>query len=97
MVFPGALTTTFELTRRRPCYENLSNNVPTELMKLKVNSWKPDTPSIVNHSVLKEYIHDTAFKLGVSSSTLYDTRGELIMNVGNRWLVESSTILRLGL
>ncbi len=51
----------------RPCYEGLSNNVSTRLMKLKINSWPVDTADFVNHRVLNEYIQDTSYKTGVHS------------------------------
>ncbi|KAF7552725.1 hypothetical protein G7Z17_g4112 [Cylindrodendrum hubeiense] len=47
-----------------PAYDSLKNNVPTELMEVSLNSWKPNTESFVGHRVLAEYIQDTALNTG---------------------------------
>ncbi|KAJ5227577.1 uncharacterized protein N7469_007583 [Penicillium citrinum] len=61
-----------------PCYENLTNNVSTPLLRTKLNAWPQGTLPYVNHHVLKEYIQDTAKKVGVEEVTTY---GALVTNV----------------
>lgn len=82
------------LTKKRPCYEYLSNNVPTDLMELKTNAWKPDTDAFVNHKVLKEYIQDTASRHSLEERTLFNTRVEHIEKHGSKWHVQTSTATR---
>lgn len=41
------------------------NNVPTRLLETTLNPFPPGTLDNVSHSVLKEYIQDTALKTGV--------------------------------
>lgn len=77
-----------------PCYEGLSNNVSTRLMKLKINSWPPGTEDYVNHRVLNDYIQDTSQKTGVHSKTLYNTRVETIFKSGRLWKVQTSSLTR---
>ncbi|KAJ6092488.1 hypothetical protein N7486_007777 [Penicillium sp. IBT 16267x] len=54
-----------------PCYESLTNNVSTPLLRIKLNAWPQGTPHYVKHSVLKDYIQDTSNKSGVSDVTIY--------------------------
>ncbi|KAI9744651.1 MAG: hypothetical protein M1818_002180 [Claussenomyces sp. TS43310] len=72
--------------------DDAQNNVPTELMKLKVNSWPPDTPPHVRHSVLAKYIQNTADKYHVSDSTLFDTRVDHVSKSGAKWKVQTTTL-----
>ena len=76
----------------RPCYEGLSNNVSTRLMKLKINSWPSGSADFVNHRVLNDYIQDTASKSGVHSKTRYNTRVEKIFKSGPVWNVQTSSL-----
>ena len=78
----------------RPCYQGLSNNVSTRLMKLKINSWPTDTADFVNHRVLNEYIQDTSRKTGVHSATQYNTRVEKVSKSGKLWRVQTSTLVK---
>ncbi|TVY47036.1 Flavin-containing monooxygenase [Lachnellula occidentalis] len=75
-----------------PCYELLSNNVPTGLMKTTLNSWPPGTEQIVRHNVLAEYIQDTAAKTGVEEVTQYNTKVERVEKRGGCWYVQTSTL-----
>lgn len=59
---------------------------------MTINSWKPDTPEIVNHSVLKAYIQDTAAKEGIDAVTLYNTRVENAIKQGEKWRIETTTL-----
>lgn len=76
----------------RPCYEGLTNNVSTRLLRLKLNAWSEGTLDYVNHSVIKEYIGDTARKAGVHKKTLYDTQVEKIEKNGQNWEVTTSML-----
>lgn len=62
----------------RPCYESLTNNVSTPLLRTKLNDWPEGTPNYVKHHVLKEYIQDTSKKVGVDDVTIY---GALVTRV----------------
>lgn len=50
----------------------------TPLLRTKLNAWPDGTPPYVNHHVLKEYIQDTANKIGVEDATIY---GALVTDV----------------
>jgi hypothetical protein len=65
--------------RARPCYELLTNNVPTGLMKITLNSWPPGTEQNVRHNVLAEYIQDTAAKTGVNEVAQFNTKVEHVV------------------
>ncbi|KAL9064032.1 MAG: hypothetical protein Q9161_009137 [Pseudevernia consocians] len=70
-----------------PCYEGLSNNVSTKLMKLKINSWLAGTADFVNHRVLKG--HPRSFRdqnvlligAGVSSTDIAREIGTEAKNI----------------
>lgn len=61
-------------------------------MELKANAWKPDTPGIVRHHVLAEYIQDTAFKRDLDDITQFNTRVDLVEKVGLIWQVKTTTL-----
>ncbi|RFU25455.1 hypothetical protein B7463_g10880, partial [Scytalidium lignicola] len=81
-----------------PCYEGLQNNVPTGLMELSLNSWKPGTEQISKHNVLASYIQDTASKTGVNDITLFNTKVDLVEKKNEnggakgKWHVRTSTL-----
>jgi cation diffusion facilitator CzcD-associated flavoprotein CzcO len=75
-----------------PCYEGLKNNVPTPLLEMTINSWKPGTEDIVEHDVLKQYIQDTVTKHDVESFTAYNTRVEQVVQEADGWQVQTSTL-----
>jgi cation diffusion facilitator CzcD-associated flavoprotein CzcO len=77
--------------RARPCYELLTNNVPTGLMKITLNSWPPGTEQNVKHNVLAEYIQDTAAKTGVNEVAHFNTKVEHVVKEGDHWKVQTST------
>ena len=76
----------------RPCYEGLTNNVSTPLMRLKLNSWSEGTPDYVSHRVLRDYIQDTSRKCGVDEVTIYGARVVNVRKDGSAWQVTWSTI-----
>ncbi|KAJ5690825.1 hypothetical protein N7462_005217 [Penicillium macrosclerotiorum] len=64
-----------------PCYESLTNNVSTPLLRTKLNAWPNGTPPYVLHHVLKDYIQDTSKKAGVEAVTIY---GALVTKVSKQ-------------
>ncbi|EAW16835.1 putative FAD dependent oxidoreductase [Aspergillus fischeri NRRL 181] len=75
-----------------PCYEGLRNNVPTPLMRTKLNAWPSDTPDFVSHVVMKEYIQDTSRKAGVDGVTIYGARVKKLRKQDGGWKVTWSTL-----
>ncbi|KAF2684720.1 dimethylaniline monooxygenase [Lentithecium fluviatile CBS 122367] len=75
-----------------PCYIGLKNNVPTRLLETTLNPFPPKTPDFVSHSVLKEYIQDTAMKMGVHEITRYDTEVKNLSKNGHDWVLEAVTL-----
>ncbi|PMD40932.1 dimethylaniline monooxygenase [Hyaloscypha variabilis F] len=75
-----------------PCYELLTNNVPTGLMKITLNSWPPGTEQNVRHNILAEYIQDTAAKTGVNEVAHFNTKVEHVVKEGGHWKVQTSTL-----
>ncbi|KAH7007716.1 FAD dependent oxidoreductase [Ilyonectria destructans] len=74
-----------------PAYDSLKNNVPTELLEVSLNSWKPNTESFVDHHVLAEYVQDTAFKTGVLNITQFNTQVQYVKKHQSQWEVQTST------
>ncbi|KAK2778780.1 hypothetical protein FQN53_001637 [Emmonsiellopsis sp. PD_33] len=77
-----------------PCYEGLTNNIPTPLVRTKLNAWPDGTPDFVSHRTIKEYIQDTSKKAGVAQITLYNTRVFDVQKIGSQWKVKSLTLKR---
>lgn len=75
-----------------PCYKGLKNNVPTPLLEMSINNWRPDTQDYVNHSILKDYIQDTAAAYDINSLTWFNTRVEHVENDAGYWHVQTSTL-----
>ncbi|KAJ5256798.1 hypothetical protein N7478_012902 [Penicillium angulare] len=76
----------------RPCYESLTNNVSTPLLRTKINSWPEGTLDYVKHSALKNYIQDTSKKSGAHDLTIY---GALVTNIhkeGPKWHISWSSL-----
>lgn len=80
------------LTISSPCYEGLNNNVPTPLLELSISKWKADTADFVNHTVLKDYIQDTAAAHDIPSLTHFNTRVETVTQDAGYWHVQTSTL-----
>ena len=74
-----------------PAYDGLKNNVPTELLEVSLNPWKPNTEPFVSHRVLLEYIQDTAVKTGVTKRTLFNTKVEHMKKEQGHWRIRTST------
>ncbi|BAE54590.1 unnamed protein product [Aspergillus oryzae RIB40] len=75
-----------------PCYESLRNNVPTPLIRVKLNAWPEGTPDFVSHDVIKEYIQDTSRKARVDDVTIYGARVKDLRKRGDKWEVFWSTV-----
>lgn len=71
----------------------MRNNVPTELMKLSLNEWKPNTPRFTTHNVLRGYLQDTAEKTGINADVHYHTRVEKVSKEEGqeRWSIRTTT------
>ncbi|KAF7594618.1 hypothetical protein BBP40_008708 [Aspergillus hancockii] len=76
-----------------PCYEGLRNNVPTPLIRVKLNAWPEGTPDFVSHNVIKDYIQDTSRKARVHDVTIYGARVKDLRKHGDKWEVLWSTVL----
>lgn len=75
-----------------PCYVGLKNNVSTRLLETTLNKFPENTEDFVSHSVLKNYIQDTALKTGVHSITQYDTDVSKISKSNDKWDVTTKTL-----
>ncbi|KAE8155316.1 pantothenate transporter [Aspergillus avenaceus] len=79
-----------------PCYDGLRNNVPTPLIRVKLNAWPEGTPDFVSHHVIRDYIQDTSRKASVHDVTLYGARVKDLKKVGETWHVTWSTLKDTG-
>lgn len=68
------------------------NNVPTPLLRTKLNAWPDGTPHYVNHRVLKEYIQDTSSKAGVDNVTIFGALVTKVYKDGHGWHVHWSSL-----
>ncbi|KAJ6118666.1 hypothetical protein N7471_013286 [Penicillium samsonianum] len=75
-----------------PCYESLTNNVSTPLLRTTLNAWPEGTAPFVKHHVLKDYIQDTSSKAGVDDITKFGARVTRVHKVGPTWTVHWSTL-----
>ncbi|CAG8153127.1 unnamed protein product [Penicillium salamii] len=75
-----------------PCYESLTNNVSTPLLRTKLNAWPEGTGPFVRHHVLKDYIQDTSQKAGVDNVTKFGARVDRVYKNGSTWNVHWSTL-----
>ncbi|KAF1363703.1 FAD/NAD(P)-binding domain-containing protein [Lizonia empirigonia] len=78
-----------------PCYVGLKNNVATPLLETTLNKFPPGTEDFVSHSVLKDYIQDTAIKTHVDAITQYNTEVQNVSKEGETWSVRTSTLRTL--
>jgi ACS family pantothenate transporter-like MFS transporter len=70
----------------------LKNNVGTRLLTTTLNPFPVGTEDYVSHSVLKDYIQDTAAKTGVQRITHYDTEVKKLSKVNGKWKVETVSL-----
>jgi ACS family pantothenate transporter-like MFS transporter len=80
------------LKKYRPCYIGLKNNVATRLLETTLNKFPPGTEDFVSHSVLKDYIQDTASRTDVNAITQYDTEVQDVSKKDEKWAVRTSTL-----
>lgn len=78
--------------RNRPCYIGLKNNVATRLLETTLNKFPSGTPDFVSHSVLKDYIQDTAARTEVDAVTRYNTEVQNLTKQGEKWAVRTATL-----
>lgn len=76
----------------RPCYESLTNNVSTPLLRTTLNAWPEGTRRYVNHRVLKDYIQDTSRRAGVDAATIYGALVTRVFKNGQKWHVVWSSL-----
>lgn len=82
------------MSLRRPCYVGLKNNVGTRLLATTLNPFPAGTEDYVSHSVLKDYIQETAIKTGVERIIHYDTDVKNLSKANGKWKVETVTLER---
>ncbi|KAJ5371446.1 uncharacterized protein N7496_007538 [Penicillium cataractarum] len=75
-----------------PCYDGLVNNVPTSLLRTKLNAWPLGTPPYVRHNILKDYIQDTSKKAGVDKATVYGALVTKVYKEGTQWHVSWNSL-----
>ncbi|KAF1953933.1 pantothenate transporter [Byssothecium circinans] len=75
-----------------PCYIGLMNNVGTRLLEMTLNPFPSGTPDFVSHSVLGEYIRDTARKTDIDELIRYDTEVTNLNKSGDKWVLEAVTL-----
>ncbi|KIW13590.1 hypothetical protein PV08_08779 [Exophiala spinifera] len=73
------------------CYESLRTNAPTPLIEMSLNSWSPDTELYARHSVVVDYIRQTAAKTGVDKTILHNTKVDSVTKDQETWRVRTST------
>lgn len=66
--------------------------MPTRLLETTLNKFPAGTEDIVSHSVLADYIQNTAIMTGVHEATQYDTNVKNVWKDGSSWLVETTTL-----
>ena len=61
------------------------------MLETTLNTFPLGTEDFVSHSVLKDYIQDTAAKTAVDAVTQYNTNVQNVTKVGSKWTVQTST------
>lgn len=62
------------------------------MLETTLNEFPRGTEDFVSHSVLKDYIQDTATKHKVDAVTVYDTEVQNVAKVGDKWVVQTATL-----
>lgn len=75
-----------------PCYVGLKNNVSTPLLQTTLNCFPAGTEDYVSHSVLGDYIQDTAIKTGVHNVTRYNTNVKKVVKHDGSWKVDTESL-----
>lgn len=74
----------------------MENNIPTPLQALKDYPWKKGTKDNVNVRVNGEYLEGYWRHFGLEALTKFDTRVQKVEKVGNKWELQSSTLVKEG-
>ena len=64
----------------------------TPLLETTLNKFPQGTEDFVSHSVLKEYIQDTAIKTEVDAITKYNTEVQNVVKTGDKWAVRTAKL-----
>ena len=64
----------------------------TPLLETTLNKFPQGTEDFVSHSVLKDYIQDTAIKTEVDAITKYNTEVQNVVKTGNKWVVRTAKL-----
>ncbi|KAF4964948.1 hypothetical protein FSARC_7175 [Fusarium sarcochroum] len=77
-----------------PCYEKLTTNIPTTIMRSSLLSWPEGTPEHFDHLAVEKYICNIAESNGVANVTRFNTRVEDVAKLpgSDFWQVRSSTL-----
>lgn len=57
-----------------------------------MNKFPPGTEDFVSHSVLKDYIQNTAARTEVDAVTQYNTEVQHVSKTGEKWAVQTATL-----
>jgi hypothetical protein len=61
-----------------------------------LSAWPKDTPDIVNHKILNDYIQGIAKETGVDDLTLYNTSVQSVTKNQRVWKVLTKTLTDIG-
>lgn len=77
-----------------PCYENLTTNIPTSIMRSTLLSWPDGTPEHFDHLAVEKYIHSISESNNVGPVTRYNSRVEEVTKSpgSDVWTVSSTTL-----
>jgi hypothetical protein len=64
--------------------------VATPLLETTLNKFPQGTDDFVSHSVLKDYIQDTATKTEVDAITKYNTEVQNVVKTDDKWAVQTA-------
>ena len=59
---------------------------------MTLNSWPEGTEDYVGHTVIKEYIQDTARRTGIEAVIQYSTRVDGVEKLEGKWRVKTTTL-----
>jgi hypothetical protein len=79
-----------------PAYNGLTNNISIFLQELKGHPWKEGTGDFVNVRVVGDYLHGFSKAFDIESLIKFNTRVEKLEKIGNKWQLQSSTLIKNG-
>jgi ACS family pantothenate transporter-like MFS transporter len=68
--------------------------VSTQLLETTLNRFPTGTEDFVSHTVLGNYIQDTAVRTGVHEVTRYDTDVRGVSKSGKSWNINTATLFK---